>query len=109
MIWKVLFYQTARGNYPVKEFIQKQDEATYAKILHLILLLKNNGPFLKPPYSKKLKNNLYELRISGKNALRIFYTLHNNVYYLLHAFKKKKQKTPTKEIKTALDRTKELI
>lgn len=109
MSWKVLFYQSVRGDYPVKEFIQKQDEATYAKILHSVLLLKSNGPFLKPPYSKKLKANLYELRISGKNALRIFYTLHNKVYYLLHAFKKKSQKTPAKEIKTAIDRMKELI
>lgn len=109
MSWKVLFYQTARGDYPVKEFIQKQDEATYAKILHSIMLLKNNGPFLKPPYIKKLKNNLYELRISGKNALRILYALHNNIYYLLHAFKKKKQKIQAKEIKIAIDRSKQLI
>src|SRR3989344_8759673 len=104
MIWKVLFYQTARGNYPVKEFIQKQDEATYAKILHLILLLKNNGPFLKPPYIKKLQSGLYELRTTGKVAVRIFYTMINNEYYLLHAFKKKTNKTPVKEIKIVLDR-----
>lgn len=109
MPWKVKFFQTARGDYPVKDFIEEQDETTYAKIIHAIELLKNNGPFLKPPYAKKLQSNLYELRISGKIAIRIFYTIENNEYRLLHSFKKKTQKTPTKEIKTALDRMLKII
>ena len=109
MAWKVKFFQTSRGDSPVKEFIEEQDEAIYAKVLHAIRLLANNGPFLKPPYIKKLQSKLYELRISGVVAIRIFYTIHNNEYYLLHAFKKKSQKTPIKEIKTALDRIKEIV
>ncbi|MBI1982242.1 MAG: type II toxin-antitoxin system RelE/ParE family toxin [Candidatus Levybacteria bacterium] len=108
MAWKILFFQTARGNSPVEDFIKEQDEATYAKVLQSIKLLANNGPFLKPPYIKKLQNKLYELRISGKVAIRIFYTIANNEYYLLHAFKKKSQKTPSKELKVALDRMKEI-
>lgn len=109
MAWKVKFFQTSRGDYPVKYFIQEQNEAAYAKILLSIKLLQDNGPFLKPPYIKKLQNKLYELRISGKIAIRIFYTLHNNEYYLLHAFKKKSQKTPLKELKLAIDRMDEII
>jgi len=109
MAWKVLFFQTTRGDYPVQEFIKKQDEATYAKVLLSIKLLANNGPFLKPPFIKKLQNKLYELRISGTVAIRIFYTIYNNEYYLLHAFKKKTQKTPNQEMKTALDRMKEIV
>ena len=109
MTWKVYFFQTARGECPVKEFIKKLDEATYAKILHSMVLLQNFGPFLKPPYTKKLQNKLYELRISGRITVRVFYTLHNNEYYLLHAFKKKRQKTPPSEIEVALDRLKKII
>ena len=26
MAWKVKFFQTARGDYPVKDFIEKQDK-----------------------------------------------------------------------------------
>lgn len=107
--WTVNFFQTARGNYPVKEFIQSQDAATIAKILHSIKLLSNNGPFLKPPYIKKLQNNVYELRIPGRVNIRIFYTLYIGNYFLLHAFKKKSQKTPLKEIKIAVDRINEII
>ncbi len=106
--WRVKFFQTPRGDYPVQEFIRRQDVASYAKILHAMMLLKTGGPFLKPPYIKKLQGKLYELRTSGTIAVRIFYTMHNNEYYLLHAFKKKGQKTPTKEIKTALDRMKNI-
>ncbi len=109
MAWNVLFFQTARGDSPVEDFIKEQDEATYAKVLQAIKLLANNGPFLKPPYIKKLQDKLYELRISGKIEVRIFYVITNNEYYLLHAFKKKSQKTPSKELRVALDRIKELV
>ncbi|MBI2595408.1 type II toxin-antitoxin system RelE/ParE family toxin [Candidatus Daviesbacteria bacterium] len=57
MAWKVKFFQTSRGDSPTKDFIEKQDEATYAKALHAIRLLANNGPFLKPPYIKKIQDN----------------------------------------------------
>lgn len=109
MAWKVFFFKTARDDYPVKEFIGEQDSMMRSKIALSILLLKNQGPFLKPPYIKKLQDKLYELRISGTAQIRIFYTIHHSEYYLLHAFKKKSQKTPSKEIKVALDRLKEIV
>ena len=109
MAWKVLFFQTARGDSPVKEFVENQDKITYMKLIHAVELLENGGPYLKPPYIKKLQDKLYELRISGKAAIRIFYTIINGEYYLLHAFKKKSQKTPSKELKIALDRMRELL
>jgi phage-related protein len=109
MPWKVNFYQTQRGDYPVKNFADKQDSDTIAKIISGVELLETDGPLLKPPYIKKLQNKLYELRISGSIAIRIFYTVYKGKYYLLHAFKKKTQKTPLKELKVALDRMKEII
>lgn len=107
--WKVNFFQTARGDSPVKDFMKEQDENTYAKILSSIVLLRNGGPFLKPPYIKKLQDKLYELRISGVSAIRIFYTFKNGEYYLLHVFKKKSQKIPSKELKIAIDRIREIV
>lgn len=109
MAWKVYFFQTKRGDYPVNKFIEEQDFPTQTRIAKSIRLLNNHGPFLKPPYIKKLQDKLYELRISGKIAIRIFYSPKNDAYYLLHAFKKKSRKTPSHELKVALDRMKELI
>ena len=109
MPWQVEFFQNQRGDSPVEEFIKQQDESTYAKIIHSIDLVKNNGILLRPPYVKKIRNNVWELRISGKNAIRIFYCIFNNKFYFLHAFKKKTNKTPLKEIKIALDRSINII
>jgi phage-related protein len=109
MTWKVLFFQTARGDYPVAKFAREQDSITRAKIVSSIELLKNHGPLLKPPYIKKIQNKLYELRISGKIAVRIFYTIYNGEFYLLHAFKKKTEKTPKYELEVALDRLRNYV
>lgn len=108
-MWEVSYFQTLRGEYPVKEFIESQNLSTIAKIGKSIRLLRSFGPFLKPPYIKKIQANLWELRIHGRSAIRIFYTVKKQEFFLLHAFKKKSQKTPAKEIRIALDRIKELI
>ena|SRR3990167_3615500 len=109
MAWKILFFRTVRGVSPVQDFIEALDANTYAKIIHSLELLENYGPYLKPPYIKKLKDKLYELRITGKVPIRIFYIMADNKYYLLHVIKKKSQKTPSKDLKLALDRAREII
>jgi phage-related protein len=74
-----------------------------------IKILAEAGPFLKQPYMKKLLPNLYELRIKSSVAIRIFYSPRTNTYFLLHAFIKKTQKTPIRELKIAVDRMKQLL
>lgn len=108
MAWKVKFFQTKRGDYPIKEFIEKLEKKTYTRVLKSITLLSNFGPFVKMPYSKKIAPGLYELRIKGAESIRIFYVQVNQVYYLVHVFKKKTDKIPAREIRTALDRVREL-
>ncbi len=109
MSWKVKFFQTVRGDAPVKEFIELLERSGYLKAFRTIRLLEKFGPFIKPPYAKKIQGTLYELRVVGKDSIRIFYTQQKDAYYILHAFKKKTQKTPQKEIQIALDRMKEII
>lgn len=109
MVYKIVFYQTSRGSYPVKEFIEKLDSRTKSKVTDAIKILQESGTLLKPPYMKKLMKSLFELRIKSKVAVRIFYSQHTQTYYLLHAFIKKSQKTPVKELRIAIDRMKELI
>ncbi|HTK03372.1 MAG TPA: type II toxin-antitoxin system RelE/ParE family toxin [Alphaproteobacteria bacterium] len=106
MPWNVYFFQTLRGEKIVKEFIKNLQEKTIGKISQHIDLLKTHGPFLGMPYSKKLTKEISELRIRGKDEIRILYMFSKNDIYLLHAFKKQTQKTPVKEIKLAEDRRK---
>lgn len=108
MAWKVKFFQTKRGEYPVREFIEKLEKKTYTRALRSITFLEYFGPFVKMPYSKKIAPGLYELRIKGAESIRIIYVQVNQIYYLVHAFKKKTDKIPAREIKTALDRGSEL-
>ena len=102
--WKVILFELARGEKPVEEFIKSLDESTIAKSLREINLLEKYGIYLSAPHSKKLSDNLYELRIRGKQEIRIIYGFRHERIYLLHAFKKQTQKTPQKEITTALKR-----
>lgn len=104
MKWEVIEYETGRKERPIAEFIKKQQPQTIAKIAHLIDLLEIHGSFLGMPHSKKLENNLYELRVRGKEEIRIIYGFRGKTIYLFHGFKKQKQKTPPKEIATAQQR-----
>ena len=109
MSWKVEFFETARGQHPVKEFMDFRGVKTATKIAKAISLLVTYGPFLKPPYMKKISDKLYELRVTGVDNIRVFYTVVNGEYYLLHAYKKESRKIPKHELKTAIDRAKELL
>ena len=107
--WSVTSYRTTRGELPVEQFTHALDANTYAKTLRMVELLERYGPQLRPPYSKKIKKDLYELRIKGKVEVRIIYTFLNGIFHLLHAFKKKGQKIPLREIKLAEFRLATLI
>lgn len=103
------FYLKPNGESPVQKVLDKLDDRTQGKVADAIKILSESGPYLKPPYMKKLMSNLYELRIKSQVAVRIFYSPKTNRYYLLHAFIKKSEKTPSKELRIAIDRMKELI
>lgn len=100
--WKVIYFESPRGEKFVKEFIDKQSPAVKGKYIGMIDFLEEYGPFLSGKYTKKLRKDLYELRITGKEQIRVLYTVQKRKIVLLHAFKKKTRRTPLKEIKTAL-------
>ena len=108
MAWNIIFAKSNRGDELVKDLIKKLQKSTIAKIAHHIDLLVEQGPILPMPYFKKITSSIYELRIRGKQEVRIFYTFNKNQIYLLHLFQKKSQKTPSKEIMIAEERFKSL-
>ena len=108
MEWKVVFFESAREEKPVEEFFYKQQLSAQAKMLHLFELLQVYGSHLGMPHAKQLGAGLYELRVRGKEELRILYGFKQNTSYLLHAFKKQTQKTPRKELEIAQKRLTEI-
>ena len=72
------------------------------------------GLNLGMPHVKSLSSifpGLCEIRIKDRNGqFRVIYFLkRNEALYLVHAFRKKTQKLPNKEIQTILKRIKEII
>jgi len=70
------------------------------------------NPFKLGSISKKIQGikGLFELRIRGKNVItRFFYCYRKDkIIILLHAFIKKTQKIPNKELDIAIKRKKEI-
>ena len=109
IIWTILTFETSSGGKIVDEFIKSQQPQARAKISHTIKLLRQHGNNLGMPHSKALGSGLYELRIRGKEELRILYCFTSQrTIYLLHAFKKKTIETPNKELDLAAQRMKSL-
>jgi phage-related protein len=106
--WVVLTYETRNGEKPVDIFIKRQQSHARSKIIHNIRLLEKYGNMLGMPHAKMLGGGLYELRIRGKEEIRFFYFFKQKTIYLLHGFKKQKQKTPQKELELAISRMREL-
>jgi phage-related protein len=105
-MYQVNLYNTPSGKELVTAFILSLPLSEQAKVRNLLRLLSEYGPRLSYPYSKKLTGykNLYELRTSGKSAIRLVYSFNKKVINVLNAFIKKSDKTPIREIKTAISR-----
>ena len=93
----------------IRKLIASLDKSTQGKALKLIRVLSVQGKFLSMPFSKKVSKDMYELRITAENNLRIIYAFNRGRIILLHAFVKKSQKLPKKELRIAEERLASLI
>ena len=82
--------------------------ADYAR---LIEPLTEHGPSLRMPHSRAFGDGLFEVRPRGRSGIgRAFYCfLLGKRVVVLHAFIKKTQQTPDKELNLARKRLKELL
>lgn len=101
--WKILLYQTIQGDSPIKEFIDSLELKAQTKVYDALNLLRVFGIKISSPHIKKVTGTqLWELRILGEDSIRVLYiTLTGKTFLILHGFKKKKDKTPPKEIRIA--------
>jgi len=106
--YDVIFYSNNLEN-PIIKFLDKCDDKLRSKVLRQIKYVNEFGLTAKVPNIKKVTGtSFWELRILGKDNIRIFCIGKEKVVFVLHIFVKKKQKTPRKEIAIALDRIKHL-
>jgi phage-related protein len=105
-----IFFRTSSGKEPVREWLKAFNKEDRALMGQTIKTVEFGWP-IGMPVCRSLANHkdLWEIRIKlsqGRIARILFFT-HQNKMILLHAFIKKTQKTPTKELELAIKRKKE--
>jgi len=90
------------------KFQTKLDKEARARLARDIAFLKEQGVGLGMPFSKKINKDLWELRLGGKQRVRVLYSIRGNQIYVVHWFVKKTQKMPIRELHTAISRLKEI-
>ena len=104
-----LFYQTANGKKPVREWLLSLGEED-RKIVGKDIKTVEYGWPIGMPVCRKLESKLYEVRsdISHKRIARVLFTVVDEYMVLLHGFVKKTQKTPRQDLDLALKRKKDI-
>ena len=99
--WPVEWYTTAKGEKPLKAFLEglKDDEENFADALALLELLEAKGNALRPPRSAPLGGGLFELR-AHPHPVRIFYVFRpGRRIIVLDGMVKKKNGIPADVLK----------
>ena len=105
MQWKITFYNDA-----LQEKVEELPAGILARYLHIAERMSTYGPNLGMPYTRAMKQGLFEIRLTGKEGIaRLFYMTKKKEVIILHSFIKKTQKTPKKELELAYKRLQEVL
>ncbi len=98
------FYETKQGKSPAEDFIRAMSAKAKAKFFQIANLLKEHGPEVRMPYSRFLEDGIFEARvIVGNDSSRVLYFfMEGQRVIFTNGFVKKTQKTPRREIETAI-------
>jgi phage-related protein len=82
-------------------------QARYVRLTDMMLVY---GPDLGMPHTRAMGNGLFELRVKGHEGIgRVIYcTISGKRIVMLHAFLKKSQKTPHRDLEIAHQRLKQV-
>jgi len=103
------FYKAPSGKEPVREWLKSLSSGN-KKIVGVDIKTVEFGWPIGMPVCKPLGKGLYEVRstLERGDIARVIFCIEDNLLLLLHAFIKKTQKTPQKELDLALARKKEI-
>jgi phage-related protein len=106
MPWVVEFL-----NEKVKESLDEFPMDIRASFQRIVELIQSHGlERVREPYVKHLEGPLWEMRMKGRSGIgrALYVTAVGKRVVVVHAFEKKTQKTPRREIATALRWAKEI-
>lgn len=104
--WTIGFYVEENGKTPVTEFLSSLDAKTQARFITSIEQLRVQNVHAREPLVRHLEGKIWELREeSSTNIYRLLYFFFTGRRIIfLHGFQKKTQKTPRRELETAIRR-----
>ena len=105
MSWTVEFHnQDVKSSFDALPFDMR------AHFIRIVELIQSHGlERVREPYVKHLEGPLWEMRMRGKSGIAraVYVTAVGKRIIVVHAFIKKTQKAPRREIEIALKRAKE--
>jgi len=109
--WSVVFYVEENGKSLVREFLASLDAGTQARFLASIEQLTVRNVAAQEPLVRHLEEKLWELGEESRgNIYRLLYFFFSGRRIVfLHGFQKKTQKTPRREIETAVRRMRAFV
>ena len=103
-VLRVVFYCTAAGNEPVREWLQSLTREDRKTIGEDVKTAQYGWP-LGMPLIRKLEPHLWEVRSHLAHGIaRIIFTVAGHTMVLLHGFVKKASKLPANDLATARQR-----
>ena len=107
MEFTIEFYETIAGKCPVQEFLEdlkESDPDDFAAILAGLAKLKKRN-YHRPPLSKAIGDNLFELRHVGKLNTRVLYFfVKGRRIVAVHGIRSKGTKIPRQDRQVAQER-----
>jgi phage-related protein len=112
MEFNVEFYETSSGGCPVCDFLddlKKSDSDDFAVVLAGLARLRS-GKYHRPPLSKPVGDDLFELRHVGKVNTRVLYFfMKGRRIILVHGIRKKTRALPARDRQVALERKRDWL
>jgi phage-related protein len=104
-MWTIQYY-----NNTVEQSVLSLPATLAARYVHLTDRMHQFGPNLGMPHTRAMGDGLFEIRLKGAEGIaRVMYcTLIGKRIVMLHAFVKKTDKTPGKDLVLARQRLKEV-
>ncbi len=105
MAWQLSYYSPK-----VAALIETWPAGVRASFLRIAQTMAVHGPDLGMPHTRAMGAGLFEVRAKGREGIgRAFYcTVTGQRILILHAFIKKSEQTPARELETARARLKEV-
>jgi phage-related protein len=107
MEFTIEFYETSSGGCPVRSFLDKLKKSNpddFAAVLAGLAKLKNSE-YHRPPLSKPIGNDLFELRHVGKlNTRALYFFMKGRRIILVHVLRKKTRALPARDLQVATRR-----